>query len=194
MELYSPGQIRRMYDILFAIGGHEDADLCNVLRKQGFHQHIRYRYFGIIGTIARLRRILEHFRESECASDSLSGAPEASVAKAFNALLVELHTSCKSHAQCIGFMLDELAILVGNLTLDKYADVLVTIIYDYNMDMLSTQFMDDFDWAKKASGAYTKSVLGGAMKSELWLGLEDKVQNGGEVVGFLTIELISDRF
>lgn len=191
MELYSADQVRKMYDVLFAIAGHDDSDLCNVLRKQGFHQHIRYRSFGIIGTISRLRRILEYFRESDCERGSCddvattaisrqptgSGAPDAAAAKAFNAVVVELHTSCKSNAQCISFMLDELTVLVSTLTLDKYADVLMSIVFDYYMDILSTHFMDDFDWRRKTEGVYSKPVLGGTMKSELWLGLDEKVKD-----------------
>jgi hypothetical protein len=188
MELYSADQVRKMYDALFAIAGHDDSDLCNVLRKQGFHQHLRYRSFGIIGTISRLRRVLEHFRESDREQESSntadtgqsrplarSRATDADAAKAFNAILVELHTSCKSNAQCISFMLDELTILVSTATLDKYADVLMSIVFDYYMDILSTHFMEDYDWRRKPEGVYSKPVLGGVMKSELWLGLDEKV-------------------
>lgn len=188
MEAYSADQVRKMYDILFTIGGYEDPDLCNVLRKQGFHQQLRYRYCGIVGTISRLRRVLEHFRESEpmtdgdiqpvstATRDSADTKPETAVAKAFNGILVELYESSKSSARSISFMLDELADLVSRVTVDKFSDILVTIVFDYYMDVLSTQFMDDFDWTKRSEGAYTKPVLDGSMKSDLWLGIDEKVR------------------
>lgn len=192
MESCSVEEVRKIYDILFATGGHEDPDLCNTLRKQAYHQDTRYRCFGIIAAVSRMKRVLTYVREtssrsetgsksrkdaraghlSQSASVSLS---DGQVAKMLNRALMELHESCMSHPKCLRFMLGELDLFVTRVDLDHYGGVLVEIISDYYSEVLLHRFMDDFDVKRKHDGTYTKVVLEGAMKTDLWVGLDDKV-------------------
>ncbi|RLN94363.1 hypothetical protein BBJ28_00012762 [Nothophytophthora sp. Chile5] len=181
MENYSVLQVRKMYDVLFAVGGHEDSDLCNILLKQAFHQETRYRCFGILGAVSRLGRLLEFFREatapttrggtggSETGRESL----KASAAKEFTVCMTELHRSYLSDTKCFAFMLEELTDFIEKLELDELGLVLVSNIFNYYLEFFQTRFMEDFDAAHCAQ--YSKTVMSGAMKSELWLNIDAKL-------------------
>lgn len=186
MEDCNVVQARKIYDLLFTIGGHNDPDLCNLVRKLSFHQEPRYRCYGIVAAVSRLKRLLGFVIESATADDEPSGEnfigeseqqpqPDKDIATSFNRSVVDLFESCLSHTKCVSFMLDELTVFVTSIERGTHADILVGIICEYFMDFLSAQFMDDFVLSKKLSGEYEKTVLGGAMKSTLWIGLDDKV-------------------
>ncbi|RLN97114.1 hypothetical protein BBJ28_00020000 [Nothophytophthora sp. Chile5] len=177
-------QVRKMYDVLFAVGGHEDSDLCNILLKQAFHQETRYRCFGILGAVSRLGRLLQFFREttaptarggadgSETGREPLKTTLKTSAAKEFTVCMTELHRSYLSDTKCFGFMLEELTDFIGNLELDELGLVLVSNIFNYYLEFFQTRFMEDFDVAHSAQ--YSKTVMSGAMKSELWLNIDAK--------------------
>lgn len=185
MEDCNVVQARKIYNLLFTIGGHNDPDLCNLVRKLSFHQEPRYRCYGIIAAVSRLKRLLGFVIES-AADDEQSGEnfveeseplpqSDKDIATSFNRSIVDLFESCLSHTKCVSFMLDELTVFVTAIERGTHADILVGIVCEYFMDFLSAQFMDDFVLSKKVAGDYEKPVLGGAMKTALWIGLDDKV-------------------
>lgn len=187
MEDCNVVRARKIYDLLFTIGGHNDPDLCNLVRKLSFHQEPRYRCYGIIAAVSRLKILLRFVIECATTDDDKQSSenfvgesepPQQSdkdIATSFNRSVVDLFESCLSHTTCVSFMLDELTVFVTVLERGKYADILVGIICEYFMDFLSAQFMDDFVLSKKLAGDYEKTVLSGAMKTTLWIGLDDKV-------------------
>lgn len=193
MENCSAEEARKIYDILFGIGGPEDPDLCNTLRKQAYHQDTRYRCFGIIAAVSRMKRLLTFFRENSVTGEIVSRTEndthesqltqssqsvtfsDAQVAKALNRALMELHESCLSHPKCLSFVLRELELLVTQVEQDEKGGMVVEIISDYYTEVLLNRFMDDFDVKKKHDGTYSKIVLDGTMKTDLWVGLDDKV-------------------
>lgn len=196
METCSATQVRKIYNVLFAIGGVEDPDLCNTLRKQAFHQDTRYRCFGIVAAVARIKRLLVYYRErnerdeaakktehdtltigSDCSQASQS-APlsDTQVKKALHRAVVELHESCLAHPTCLTFVLRELELLVAGVAQDATGSALVEIVTEFYTDVLLNRFMADFDVKKKHDGSYSRVVLDGAMKTDLWVGLDDSVR------------------
>lgn len=194
MESCTAEEVRKVYDILFGIGGPEDPDLCNTLRKQAFHQDTRYRCFGIIAAVSRVKRMLTFFRENATNEESdmkavndplhdggraTSGAvllSRTQVTKTLKRAVMDLHESCLSHPKCLVFVLRELELLVSGVEQDPKGSMLVEIISDYYTDVLLNRFMADFDVKRKHDGTYSKLVLDGAMKTDLWVGLDDKVR------------------
>ncbi|DAZ98829.1 TPA: hypothetical protein N0F65_000985, partial [Lagenidium giganteum] len=188
MDFFSSSQVRDIYNLLFAIGGSEDPDLCNAVRKQSFHQDARFQLMGIIGAIARLQRMLRHLAETsgEFANDDTESndivmeseplsQPQATerVAVTLNKWLMELHDSSFASSKSFQSMLAELTHFVEKLDMDNYETVMVGIISDFYTELLLSTFVEDCD-TKKPDSEYTKVIMNGSLKSELCLRL-DKV-------------------
>jgi hypothetical protein len=179
MEINTTDQVRHAYEVLFAVGGAEDAELLNTIRKQTSHQETRYRECGILGAVAQMNQLLLQHSENAAtrANNDVSSTKtdDRHAAEAFMKSVKGLLQLTLSQGGCVDFLLREIRRWVTRLNLDHHSKILVDIVSNHAVELLENRFMDGYSERLAQSDKYRKVVLGGALKSDTWFSVDGQV-------------------
>ncbi|RHY96048.1 hypothetical protein DYB35_002029 [Aphanomyces astaci] len=166
IERFSVDQCRRVYQLLFRVGGSTDPDLCITVRKQLYHQDNLYRTRGMLGYICCLEADLydenntinsmDGLDESECGNPGRD-----QLEKRMRDRLDILRDACRKQATALSFMYAELNHLVHRMGCGHASSSshMLAILDEKYSDVLMQEFLPGFDARSHQQGAYKRPVF-----------------------------------
>ncbi|RHY05321.1 hypothetical protein DYB25_010997, partial [Aphanomyces astaci] len=163
IERFSVDQCRRVYQLLFGVGGSTDPDLCITVRKQLYHQDNLYRTRGMLGYICCLEADLydeNNIINSMDGLDESEGGNPDQLEKRMRDRLDILRDACRKQANALSFMYAELNHLVHRMGRRGHrTSHMLAILDEKYSDVLMQEFLPGFDARSHQQGAYKRHVF-----------------------------------